>query len=578
MRLPRARQFPYWLIPCLAYGWVVWHSPHSDGADLIPTPDALEYAVTATRLAHGQAPLVPVGLWEFPSRYPMSYPLLLAPFTWALSFDRLWMASALMGLLATAMLARVGGRLLGSRIAGALAAGFFALHPQTIVAATLNMSEMGLILVWLCMVDLSRPWFNSVTATEFSPRTGRALLAGLAAGWLTVAKAPFIYWVAALAILIWLHGRRRELAAFIAAVAACIAAHLLYERWAFGAWGMNGYKYWYPRVYTHFWKTFNPHYMFAGWDGGIPGNVQPGNLRYYAIQVLGRTHDYYSAYMAATIAIALVCVAWPRRAGRPARIVTAVLAGWGATGFLFCALYFFQASRFLLVWIPLADMLAAWGLVQVPLWRVFRRTQFSGFRLKTLGHIAAAFIALVLLRGEWLRDAGWFFNRDAHSRVPLSRQIPPLLKAVPAGDWLISDYELALMPYARATPGPNAALYVSTVDAAILNSNVYAQWEDALKPRRMNAEQAAFIQPVPAAWRAGSTLLIDPAGQWRITLDERRNLFAGRGVWLLIASPRNYGPSNDYLRDKIWPMVRAGADCELTSRTADASLYRIIWK
>lgn len=578
MRLPRARHVLYWLLPCLVYGWAIWHSPHSHAEDLIPTPDAMEYATIADRLAHGHAPLVQVGLLEFPSRYPMSYPILLAPFTWILSINRLWMAAALMGILATMMLARVGRRLLGSRIAGGLAALFFALHPQSLSAATLNMSEMGLILVWLCMVDLSHPWLNSVTATEIRHRALRIALAGLAVGWLAVAKVPFIYWGAALALPIWMRGGRRDLIAFLAVIAACIAAHLLYQRWAFGAWGMNGYKYWFPFVYDSLWKTFNARYMFSGWNGGIPGAHPPGNLEFYGMQVLGRTHDYYSGYMAVTIAIALVCVLWPRRNGRPTWTVTAILAGWGLTGFLFCALYFFQASRFLLVWIPLADLLAAWGLVHVPLWGFFRRAQFSGFRLKTLANIAAVCIALLLLRGEWRRDQATFFDSPEHSRVSLSRQIPRLLETVPAGEWLITNYELPLMPYYRAAAGPNAALYVSTVDAELMNTHVFAQYAAALKPHRINPDQVRFIQPIPLEWLEGATVLINPSGQWQITPAERKQLFAGKRVWLLIARPKPYGPSDDYLRDKIWPMVNAAARCDLTTQTADASLYRMTWE
>lgn len=578
MRLPRARHVVYWLLPCLIYGWAIWHSPHSFAEDLIPTPDAMEYAMLAERLAHGQAPLIQVGLWDFPSRYPLSYPLLLAPFTWALSINQLWMAAALMGLVATFMLARVGRRLLGSRVAGGLAAAFFALHPQTISAATLNMSEMGLILVWLCMLELSYPWLKSATAAEIRPRTGRALLVGIAVGWLALAKAPFIYWGAVIGLLMLLRGRRRDVAAFVAAIGACFAAHLVYQRWAFGMWGMNGYEYWFPFVYDSFWKTFNTRYMFAGWNGFNPGAHTPGNIEYYGAQLLGRTHDYYSPYMAATIATALVCVLWPRRRGRPTRPIVAVLGGWGAVGLLFCGLYFFQASRFLLVWIPLADLLAAWGLVHVPLWRFFRRRQFSGVRLKTLGHIAALCIALVLLRGEWRRDHAMFFASPEHNRVSLARQIPQLLKTVPAGDWVLTNYELPLMPYYRATPGPNAALYISAADAELMNTHVFAQQAASLKPFRMNPVQARLIEPVPAAWQNGSTFLIDPAGQWRITPAERRQLFDGKGVWLLMAQPKAYGPSLDYQRDKIWPMINAAARCEPTTHTTDASLYRMAWK
>ncbi|MCE5228263.1 hypothetical protein LLG95_01520 [bacterium] len=573
----RARHFLYWLIPCLIYGWAVLHSPHRDGKDLLPTPDAIDYALLATRLAHFEAPLVQLGLWDFPSRYPMAYPILLAPFAWVFSVNQLWIASAIMGLIATALMARAGRRLLGSRLAGGLAACFWALHPNTLAMAGLNMSEMGLMLAWLCMLEAARPWIDR---SRPAPTLARAALAGLALAWLGIAKAPFWYWGPLIGALMFAKGRRRDLAAFVSVVIACLAAHLLYQRWAFGAWGVNGYTYHSPAVYHAFWRIFNPAYMFTGWRGSIiPGSVPPpGNLEFYGRQVLGLTHDFYAPYMAVVVIASFICVVWPRRAGRPGWLVVALLGGWGIVGFLFCALYHFQATRFLFIWIPLADLLAAWGLVHVPLWRPFRKIRIARLRLKTAGHVAAFIVALFLLRGEWRRDRAMFFESPDGGRPALADVIPCVLKQVPAGQWLISNFELPLMPFYRPSPGPTAALYSSPIDYGLLNGHAFEQYDLVLKPHRVNATQSSFIKPIPIEWLEGSTVLINPSGHWQITAGERRRLFEGKPVWLLMVRPKPHIPSDTYLRDKIWPMVQSQAQCKLVAQMDDVRLFRMTWK
>lgn len=574
MRPPQPRHILYWLIPCLVYGWAVLHSPTKLGRELFPTPDAIEYAMLANRLAHLEAPLIQVGVWEFPSRYPLSYPILLAPFAWVFNVNRLWIASALMGLAATGLIARLGRWLMGSRAAGGLAALFWALHPTTLSSATLAMSEMGLMLVWLLLLELARPWIEQRGARQ---TLARAALAGLAVGWLSVAKAPFTYWAGALGLMMLLWGRRRDVLVFGGAIAACFAANILYQRWAFGVWGMNGYRFWDPMDYTDLGVTFNLSYLTEGWKGLIPGSRPPSNLEYYGRAVFGLTHDFYAPYMGVTVIAAALCAVWPRRRGRPTRPAVLLMAGWALTGATFCLLYFFQAVRFAFIWIVLADLLAAWGLIHVPLWAPLRRGPARRFGLKIWAQLIALLVAVLLLRGEWRRDRAMYFQSDLHGRSCLADTIPALLERVPAGEWLISGYELPLIPFYRSTPGPNVALYASAQDFGLLNGHVYTTSALNLKSRRTNKQQAQYIDPIPYDWWPGTSLLINPAGHWQINAGERRRLFEGKPVWLLMARPTAFEPSTVYQRDVIWPILLKEARVELVKSLGEASLYKVHW-
>ena len=403
------------MVPCLVYLWAVGGARHQDGSDLLPAPDAEEYALLAGRLAHFQAPLIPIGVYDYPARYSLAYPALLAPAAALLRFDvtRYWLAAAFFGLVAVGLMARAGAWMLGSRLAGGMAATFFALHPQTVAAATCVMSETGILMIFFLMLELARPWLTS--AREDRKKTGggdgdllgretvetvsgirpsatprinpganekelipvhapigpgilRAGALGLALGWLTLAKAPFAYWAVALAGLAMARAlitrNRRAWGAFAAlagAGLACALGDLLYRRWALGAWSMNGYQFWAPQYYKEFLKTFNVSYFFE------PASFYSttGSLAYYGRMLLGLSDDFYGRYMAPVAAAALVALAWPGRGGQPSARVVLLMTGWAAVGALFCGLYFYQDVRFPQLWVPLMDWLVAWGLVRL---------------------------------------------------------------------------------------------------------------------------------------------------------------------------------------------------------------------
>src|SRR2546422_5012989 len=75
------------------------HARTPEGENLRPRRDALEYAVLANRLAGGEAPTLPIGDRVYPSRYPVGFPLLLAPSVLAgTPPHHLWQATAVFGM------------------------------------------------------------------------------------------------------------------------------------------------------------------------------------------------------------------------------------------------------------------------------------------------------------------------------------------------------------------------------------------------------------------------------------------------------------------------------------------------
>ncbi len=488
-RVWRTWELCYWLIPCIVFVWLTGLAPRSRGLDLIPTPDAEEYALLANRLAQFQAPLIAVGLHEYPSRYSPAYPMLLAPLGWVFQFDvsRYHWGAWLFGLLAAGLLARVGSWLLCSRLAGVLAALLWVCHPRTTCLAVVNMSETALTMMFCVMLELARPWLKPDDKNK--PGLARGVAVGLALGWLTLAKAPFAWWAVGMGALALWEGRRRgdfrSALALIIAGLGCALADLIYRRWAFGSWDQNGYAYWVPEIYGSFGKTFNWNYLMEPWSPYYPS----GNLKFYGAMVLGRADDFYGRYMPLVLAGSTMLMIWPRRLGgmcgceRPTRQTMMLMAGWTLVVFIFCGCYFYQDARFAFLWMPVPDLLAAWGLTRPGLWHWANRGRAG--KLKAWGwlQVAGLAVALLIMRGEY-RRIGVVLEREPRTLTGSRTQVGrALLKKVPQGAWLLSNYELAMMPQWRKTQGPVGSIYTWGTDSW-MNGHVFRLESEDLTPRR----------------------------------------------------------------------------------------------
>lgn len=563
-----------WLAPCLLYCYAVALAPHARGADLYDQPDPQEYALLAGRLASLEQPLISIGLHDYPSRYSLAYPALLAPFAGLFGHDltRLHWAPMLFGLIAVGMLARVGSWMLGSRLAGGLAAAIFALHPAVVAWAVVVMSETGLVMMFLLMLEAGRPWL-APTPGRLRVSSARAALLGLLLGWLTLCKAPFAWWALAMTALATAHAfeekRWRPLAALIGGGLACAVGELAYRRWAFGSWLGDGYDYWHPSFYAEFFRVFNVRYLFEPVDAYF----QTGAARCYGRMLLGRAPDYYAGPLAAIIMlIAAPAALWPGRRGRPGWAAIALMAGWLAVGGLFCGLYFFQSNRFLLLWIPTLDLLIAWALARLACWSPLRRGWTGRRRLHRVGFALAILASASLLYGEFQNVRAFYHHSPGRQAKPLLPTIKPLLAQVPEGAWLLTNYNLPVVQRLRPSSGPTAALYSDERDAPVMNCHIFAIWRFQLEPFRPGAN--SLQQPIPCpSWKTGPSVLIDPAGSFRLNAAERRTLFS-KPVYLLLVTPDFSPATAAYFRDKIRPMLEQDFVLEPVQTSDGAALYR----
>lgn len=567
----------YWILPVLLYLFSVLNSPTVEGIDLFPFPDAQEYALLAERLASGEPPLLGIGLHDYPSRYPLSFPLVLAPFVaLGMGINQLYWISILFGVGIAALMTRTGHWMLGSRWIGAVAACFWALHPQTMDISTVVMSENAILFGFFLSLGLARPWLSNRPHVPGRFPILRALAAGMLVGWLTLMKAPFVYWALTLTILLLFDGSRSRrwgpVVALVLGGGLCYFADGLYRVWAFGDWEFNGYQYWHPNIYGDFGRIFNLDYLLTPYSPSSLG----GNLVYYGRMVAGLTHDFYAPYMGVSAFAALICLAWPWRRGRPNWRVTGLMTGWALVGITFCGTYFFQSQRFPYLWIPLIDGLVAWGLIRGPLWKPLRRFRLpmTRIRLCRLAQIVGVFVIFILLRGEYRRVHAMHHLSPAHDEFPLAHQIRGMLETVPEEAWIFTNFQAPLVEHYRPSAGPTGGIYVYFIDAPLMNGHLFGIWSFNLTPVRLRPQYMTWLDTIPDAWRDGPTLLIGPSGEWMLTPGEVDQIWQ-RPVYFLVYQPPVIQLSGVYWRDEIKPTLERRLRLKPIQRRQNLTLYLV---
>jgi hypothetical protein len=145
---------------------------------------------------------------------------------------------------------------------------------------------------------------------------------------------------------------------------------------------------------------------------------------------------------------------------------------------------------------------------------------------------------------------------------------------VPEGAWLLTNYELPLMPYYRSHPGPSGSLFSYEPDAPWINTHTYTIWAQKRPPRRLVPGAERWIDPIPEGWLHGPTVLINPDIKWQIGEEARRRLFS-RPVYLLVVRPAEIPATGEYLDSFIWPMLEGEGRIELIDERGEARLYRM---
>lgn len=374
---------------------VALYLPANWSGDIRPAPDAVEYAVTAQRLAHGESFALPMAGRDHPSRYPFGLPALLAPAYWLPGAE---LRTGLYGVIALGALGVLLVYLLGSRLwnraAGLLAALALLLLPQYMAWNRTIMSETATVALAAATALLL--WHAS--AAPNARRRGWLLCAtGIVIGIASLVRLNNIILLPAVIVGIivhmistqpYLHADRSEVGhhgngwarfapytralsaplAILASGPALALAALGAYAWAtFGSPLDTGYRYWVPEWYTNLRMTFAFHYAFLApalrGDPNTPLDL--ANIAYYARAVAGLLPLPTSNFLSRSFAIiallgALAALRDQRPAARTLSAFTATLAA--LTGLLFVG-YFFADVRFLALLAPFAALAIAGGVV-----------------------------------------------------------------------------------------------------------------------------------------------------------------------------------------------------------------------
>ena len=330
-------------------------------AELGPPPDAVEYAATAWRLAHGESFRLLLLGQEVPSQYPFGFPAFLSlPHR----LPGATLASGVYGVLLAGVAAvsltyglarRLGA---GGTAAGAVAALTLLLRPNFIDWNHQIMTEslsaalaVGAgVLLYRAAGAEGQGRYGYLVA--LSAVCGYAVLVRYTNGVLTLA--------AVLGYLAYRPARRHRgvsVALLLAGPALALGALAVYQQATFGSALMTGYSYWLPSWYGSLGSTFSPRYALVA-----PGHPAEGPLGGWP------NAGYYAAYLAMRISWPLFllpavggAVALFRRRDQPSFAVACYVTSCVLLLYLSYSAYWYQSGRFMAPATPLVAVLTGVG-------------------------------------------------------------------------------------------------------------------------------------------------------------------------------------------------------------------------
>ena len=335
-------------------------------SDLGPIPDAVEYAITAHRLARFESFRVLLLGQEYPSRYPFGFPTFLAPAYWLPG------ATLASGILAV-LLAGVGAvaltyglaRRLGGALAGVAAAITLLVRPNFIDWNHVIMTES-----LTAALSVGAGLLLHKAASAEGDRLGRYLVGlGAVCGFAILVRYPNVVLTVA-AVLSYLAcrafqrergvpvSRMSEVLLLLAGPALALGALAIYQKATFGGAMMTGYEYWLPAWHSSLGATFSPRYAFVA-----PGDPAEGplagwpNAAYYAAYLAMRVSSPFLLVPALKGALVLF-----RSRDHPSFTIACYVASCGLLLYLTYSLYWFQSGRFLAPAFPLLAVLTGVGL------------------------------------------------------------------------------------------------------------------------------------------------------------------------------------------------------------------------
>lgn len=376
-----------WLLLSISFAalWVRLAVSNPLGSELWPQPDAVEYAETARRLAAFHGAGLDLSGVVFPSRYPLTFPLLFVPVVWMLGGQALlyWKAMAVLGALSVLLGAVFARRLTGSLGAAALVGALMALSPAHISASHFVMSDLGLLLLFELLLLLA--WKH----TQQIPTIWEALLAGALTGAMAAMRPAALPLSAAGALyyLLRLAKRGTPLAAFLAGACLFPAVEALNRFVYFGSILENGYAYYLPSFRPG--SGFKP--VSLAWITRIGGGHAVPNYLFYGRMLVGTDPALVRAPWGAAgvLALAGCVVAVVQCAGSARKLFGALLLFAGPVGLALLQMaYFWQDPRMVL---PLLIPVAVCGAFAL---------EWGGSQTLRLGLLARR-------QSRWLKAAMW---------------------------------------------------------------------------------------------------------------------------------------------------------------------------
>jgi len=352
------------------------HARTPEGDNLRPRKDALEYAVLANRLAGGDAPDVPIGDRVYPTRYPLGFPLLLAPSVLARTPPHhLWRVTAIFGV-AGVVLTYWAALRLTSPIAATWAALLLAAAPRYAYWSVHVMSDVPAAM-------LTALWALLLTGSAFAGL-------GIASGFACTVRLMEVPLLAVGAFAALARGWRQ--AARFATGAMLGLLPLLSTAIATGHSPGSGYAFW-PAPAARFTMS-----------------AAAANFPVYAETLCGAAHPRFYSYLVPPFVVVGIWAGL--RSHRRATVLAVVSAA--AVHVMVALFYYFRASRLLLPILPLLLLLGALGFEQL----LSRRTMWTGL----LG-TAALFLQLraALAGGPTPPDV----PHVAPTLLAVARRLPP---------------------------------------------------------------------------------------------------------------------------------------------------------
>ncbi len=260
---------------------MIANSGLSNGQELWPMPDAVEYAASAVNMDRGLGPVLHFGGITYPSRYTIGYPLILAAGYPLLGHrpERLCIVTALTALVAIAGLYILTLWTFG-RPSATLAGLLLATSPHFLGLSTLVMSDVPslAVVILAALAFLYAEEKNSLVASALC-----GLLAGLAVIVRLTNGAILIGMLAAALLVQPRRLRLRQVMAFAIGFAPFPALQAWVSLHYFGSPFSNGYAFWLPDYYSSNFKPFELSYLVVPPDP----SYRHGNFVAYAIAMLG---------------------------------------------------------------------------------------------------------------------------------------------------------------------------------------------------------------------------------------------------------------------------------------------------